>query len=207
MWCSSLPLSLFSRLSLFIAILSHLLGLLGTACLRSARFARFARSRASRARHLGPSWARLGLPKPSQDSSMTPKIAFWKRLGASRARLGPSWRRLGPSWAVLGRLGAVLGRLGAYLVRLGAILGRLGAILAHLGAILGRLGRVLASQKPPKIAPRRLLRYEKIAVARVWRFRGVTGSTFFIIFHKKSIIENPWKIRTKKPKTWKTSSQ
>ena len=36
----SSPLSLFSRLSLFIAILSHLLGLLGTACLRSARFAR-----------------------------------------------------------------------------------------------------------------------------------------------------------------------
>ena len=181
MWSSALPVSLFSRISLFIAVLSHLLGLLGTACRRSARFARFARSRASRARRLGPSWARLGLPKTSQDSSKTPKIAFWRRLGRVLDRLG----------AVLERLGTILGRLGAYLVRLGAILGRLGAILAHLGAILGRLGRVLESQKPPKIAPRRLLRYEKIAEARVWRFRGLTGSTFFTIFRKKAIIENP----------------
>ena len=180
MWSSALPVSLFSRISLFIAVLSHLLGLLGTACRRSARFARFARSRASLGRHLRPSWARLGLPKPSQDSSKIPKIAIWKRLGRVLDRLG----------AVLERLGTISGRLGACLVRLGAILGRLGAILAHLGAILGRLGRVLESQKPPKIAPRRLLRYEKIAVARVWRFRGVTGSTFSILFPKTAIIEN-----------------
>ena len=56
--------------------------------------------------------------------------------------------------AVLERLGGILGRLGASLARLGAILGRLSAILKPLGAILGRLGRVLASQNPPKIAPR-----------------------------------------------------
>ena len=58
--------------------------------------------------------------------------------------------------AVLERLGGILGHLGASLARLGAILGRLGAILTRLGAILIRLGRVLASQNPPKIAPRRL---------------------------------------------------
>ena len=146
MWSSALPVSLFSRISLFIAVLSHLLGLLGTACRRSARFARFARSRASLARHLGPSWARLGLPKPSQDSSKIPKIAFWKRLGRVLDRLG----------AVLERLGGILGRLDASLARLGAILGRLGAILKRLVAILARLGRVLASQNLPKIAPRPL---------------------------------------------------
>ena len=105
MWSSALPVSLFFRISLFIAILSHLLGLLGTACRRSARFARFARSRASLARHLGPSWARLGLPKPSQDSSKIPKIAFWKRLGRvlalSWAVLAPAWSVLALSWAVL----------------------------------------------------------------------------------------------------------
>ena len=181
MWSSALPVSLFSCISLFIAVLSHLLGLLGTACRRSARFARFARSRASRARHLGPSWARLGFPKPSQDSSKIPKIAFWKRLGRVLDRLGAVLERIG---TILGRLGACLVRLGAILGRLGAILAHLGAILAHLGAILGRLGRVLESQKSPKIAPRRILRYEKIAVARVWRLRGLTGSTFFIIFQK-----------------------
>ena len=159
MWSSSLPVSLFSCISLFIAVLSHFLGLLGTACRRSARFARFARSRASLGRHLRPSWARLGLPKPSQDSSKIPKIAIWKRLGR------------------------VLDRLGAVLERLGTISGRLGACLVRLGAIL-------ASQKPPKIAPRRLRRYEKIAVARVWRFRGVTGSTFSIIFQKRRSLKN-----------------
>ena len=102
MWSSAPPVSLFSRISLCIAVLSHLLGLLGTACRRSARFAR---SRASLARHLGPSWARLGLPKPSQDSSKIPKIAFWKRLGRvlalSWAVLAPAWSVLALSWAVL----------------------------------------------------------------------------------------------------------
>ena len=102
--------------------------------------------RASLVRHLGPSWARLGLPKPSQDSSKIPKIAFWKRLGRVLDRLG----------AVLERLAGISRRLGAYSVHLGALFGRLGAILARLGAILGRLGRVLASRKPPEIAPRRL---------------------------------------------------
>ena len=135
--------------SLFIAVLSHLLGLLGTACRRSARFARFARSRVSRARRLGPSWARLGLPKTSRDSSRTLKIAFWRRLGRVLPRLG----------AVLERLGGILGRLGASLARLGAILGRLGAILKRLGAILARLGRVLTSQNLPKIAPRPLQKH------------------------------------------------
>ena len=47
------------------------------------------------------------------------------------------------------RLGAISGRLGTYLARLDAY-------LPHLGAILGRLGRILASQKPPKTAPRGL---------------------------------------------------
>ena len=46
------------------------------------------------------------------------------------------------------------------LERLGAILapswGRLGSVLARLSAILGRLGRILASQNPPKTAPRGL---------------------------------------------------
>ena len=153
------------------------------------------RDSASLARHLGPSWARLGLPKPSQDSSKIPKIAFWKRLGRVLDRLGAVLERIGTILGRLGaclvRLGAILGRLGAILAHLGAILAHLGAILAHLGAILGRLGRVLESQKSPKIAPRRILRYEKIAVARVWRLRGLTGSTFFIIFQKKAIIENP----------------
>ena len=105
MWSSALPVSLFSCISLFIVVLSHLLGLLRTACRRSARFARFARSRASLAHHLGPSWTRLGLPKPSQDSSKIPKIAFWKRLGRvlalSWAVLAPAWSVLALSWAVL----------------------------------------------------------------------------------------------------------
>ena len=41
-----------------------------------------------------------------------------------------------------------------FLSHLGAILGHLGAILRDLGAILGHPGRILATQKPPKIAPR-----------------------------------------------------
>ena len=53
------------------------------------------------------------------------------------------------------------------------------------------------AQDAPKKPPRRLLRYEQIAVARVWRFRGVTGSTFSIIFQKQAIIENQWKMITK----------
>ena len=125
MWYSALPVSLFSRISLFIAVLSHLLGLLGTACRRSARFARFARSRASRARRLGPSWARLGLPKTSQDSSKTPKIAFWRRLGRVLPRLG----------AVLERLGTVLGRLGRVSGRLWVVLGRLWVVLGGFGGV------------------------------------------------------------------------
>ena len=107
MWSSALTVSLFSCISLFIAVLSHLLGLLGTACRRSARFARFARSRASLARHLGPSWARLGLPKPSQDSSKIPNIAFWKRLGRVLVS-APSWSVLALSWAVLAPAWTVL---------------------------------------------------------------------------------------------------
>ena len=55
--------------------------------------------------------------------------ASWERLGSI---LGASWSHLGPSWS---RLGASCGRLGASCERLGA---------------------VLASQKPPKIAPRPL---------------------------------------------------
>ena len=47
------------------------------------------------------------------------------------------------------RFGAISGRLGTYLARLDAYLPR-------LGAILGRLGRISASQKPPKIALKRL---------------------------------------------------
>ena len=90
MWCSSLPLSLFSRLSLFIAILSHLLGLLGTACLRSA-------PRASLARALRALW-------------------HVDRLGSIVALLGAILGRLG---AILARFGAILARLGAILGRLG----------------------------------------------------------------------------------------
>ena len=53
--------------------------------------------------------------------------------------LGASWTPLGASWK-----------------RLGGVLGPLGSVLGRLGGVLGRLGSVLASQKPPKIAPRRL---------------------------------------------------
>ena len=152
MWSSALPVSLFSRISLFIAILSHLLGLLGTACRRSARFARFARSRASLARHLGPSWARLGLPKPSQDSSKIPKIAFWKRLGRvfgpSRRRLGASWHYLGPSWRLLGPSWRYLGPSWRHL----------GPSWRHLGTSWARLGLPKTSQDSSKTPPRRLPR-------------------------------------------------
>ena len=184
MWSSSLPLSLFSRLSLFSLLFYRIFSvcLALHACAPRASLASLAR--ALRAPAI---LDRLGRVLASQNP---PKIA--PRLLQSRfgSVLGPLGRVLDRLGAVLERLGGILGRLGAYLVRLGAILGRLGAILAHLGAILGRLGRVLASQKPPKIAPRRLLRYEKIAVARVWRFRGVIGSTFSTIFQNRAIIEN-----------------
>ena len=91
------------------------------------------------------------------------------RLNTSLARVGVILRRLD---AISRSLGAYLARFDAYLPRLGVILERLGAIsgrlgtylarldayLPRLGAILGRLRRILASQKPPKIAPRRLPR-------------------------------------------------
>ena len=64
----------------------------------------------------------------------------------SRVNLRTYFARRGAIWRPLG---VILGRLGAYLARLGAILGR-------LGPILGRLGRILASQNPPKTAPRGL---------------------------------------------------
>ena len=51
MRCSSLPLSLSSRLSLFMANLSHLLGLLGTACLRFRGQARQAHARHTLSTH------------------------------------------------------------------------------------------------------------------------------------------------------------
>ena len=108
MWSSALPVSLFFRISLFIAVLSHLLGLLGTACRRSARFARFARSRASRARRLGPSWARLGLSKPPLAPRLL-KSRFGDVLGASWTVSAPSWSVLAASWAVLAPSWAILG--------------------------------------------------------------------------------------------------
>ena len=60
---------------------------------------------------------------------------FWEGFGGV----------FGASWGVLGAPCCLLDP-------------RLGAILGRLGAILSRLGRVLASQKLPKIAPRRLPR-------------------------------------------------
>ena len=108
MWSSSLPVSLFSCISLFIAVLSLFLGLLGTACRRSARFARFARSRASLGRHLRPSWARLGLPKPPKIAPRFLKSRFGNVLGASWTVSAPSWSVLAPSWAVLAPTWSVL---------------------------------------------------------------------------------------------------
>ena len=106
MWSSALPDSLFSCISFFIAVLSHFLGLLGTACLRSARFAR---SRASRAPKGNPSRSQVGI-----------LVAYFASPGAIFRRLG----------AISGSLGAYFARLDAYLPRLGTILGRLGRVLA-----------------------------------------------------------------------------
>ena len=95
---------------------------------------------------LGASWARLGrrknmifslvfqcfcVPRPHWHNLASASVlkASWARLGSI---LGASWGHLGPSWS---RLEASCGRLGPSCERLGA---------------------VLASQKPPKIAPRPL---------------------------------------------------
>ena len=72
--------------------------------------------------------------------------------------------------AVLGALGGLLGALGGLLEASWGVLVHVGAswavsgaswgVLMRLGSVLwafcGRLGAVLASEKPPKIAPRRL---------------------------------------------------
>ena len=105
--------------------------------------------RAARARRLGPSWARLGLPKTSQDSSKTSKIAFWRRLGRVLPRLGAVLERLG---TVLGRLGLVLGRLWVVLGRLWVVLGRFGGVLEASWGVLeaswGVLGASWETKKP-----------------------------------------------------------
>ena len=79
--------------------------------------------------------------------------AYFARLGAISGRFGAYLARLVAS---LASPGAILRRLGAISGNLGAYLARFDGYLPRLGAILGRLRRILASQKPPKIAPRRL---------------------------------------------------
>ncbi len=71
------------------------------------------------------------VPKPHWHNLASASVlkASWARLGSI---LGASWGHLGPSWS------------------------RLGASRGCLGPSCERLGAVLASQKPPKIAPRPL---------------------------------------------------
>ena len=95
------------------------------------------------------------------------------RPGAYLAHLGAILANLG---VILAHLCGSLGRLVAYMLHLGAILAYLGAILTHLGAILGRLGGILASQKPPKIAPRGLQDASQDEVQHRAQFGSVRGA-------------------------------
>ena len=137
----SSPLSLFSRLPLFIDVLLHFLGLLGTACLRSARpfILRYVEvSLDSFYVFLFVSVSVCFFPKNLQNPFQKPskihpqnlenpphKLPKSKSLRESvsgrifvpillrlGASLGPSWERLGASRGVLERLGSVLERLG-----------------------------------------------------------------------------------------------
>ena len=103
MWCSSLPLSLFSRLSLF-----------NYYSIASPRFAWHCMPALRALWHVD----RLG-------SIVTLLGAILERLarvGIILARFGAIFARLG---VILGDLGAILRHLGAYLPCLGAILDRL----------------------------------------------------------------------------------
>ena len=130
---------------------------------------------------LGASWARLGRLGGVLGAFWGVLGAAWKHLGASWERFGASWARLGkrknmicpwffqcfcvpkPHWhnlasasvlkASWARLGSILGASWGHL---GPSWSRLGASCGRLGPSCERLGAVLASQKPPKIAPRPL---------------------------------------------------
>ena len=103
--------------------------------------------------HLGAIWGRLGAYLARLVAFLASPGAILRRLGAISGSLGAYLARFD---AYLPRLGVILERPGAISGRLGTYLARLDAYLPRLGAILGRLGRILASQNPPKIAPRTL---------------------------------------------------
>ena len=137
MWSSSLPVSLFSCISLFIAVLSHFLGLLGTVCQRSARFARFARLRAARVH------CEIDLERAQNPPNNHPKTDRFGIKLARRALFCGLWLG-GRLWCMVRVSGASLNppnppKIESLTLRMGFILG--------VGAAPGRL--LSGSYAPP----------------------------------------------------------